>query len=76
MRFFQNTVEDLIIGFGTPHTAKESWKKSPYDFIAKPFKLREIIDCVKRIEQQVRGRQLSPSTSRAWAIPVQAETCA
>lgn len=49
----------IITGFATLETAKESYRKGAYDFVAKPFKLREILDCIKRIEDQVRGRRLS-----------------
>lgn len=48
-----------ITGFATLETAKESYRKGAYDFVAKPFKLKEILDCIKRIEDQVRGRRLS-----------------
>ncbi|MGC9194723.1 MAG: response regulator [Syntrophobacteraceae bacterium] len=41
----------VITGYATPETAKESLKKGAFDFIAKPFKLGDIIDAVKRFEE-------------------------
>lgn len=52
----------VITGFATLETAKESYRKGAFDFVAKPFKLRDILDCVKRIEQQ---RQDAASGSEA-----------
>jgi DNA-binding NtrC family response regulator len=46
----------IITGFATLDTAKESYRKGAFDFVAKPFKLRDILECVKKIEVQ---RQLS-----------------
>ncbi len=45
----------VITGFATLETAKESYRKGAFDFVAKPFKLRDILDCVKRIEDKRRG---------------------
>ncbi len=42
----------IITGFATLDTAKESYRKGAFDFVAKPFKLRDILDCVKKIEVQ------------------------
>lgn len=39
----------IITGFATLETAKESFRKGAYDFVAKPFKLGDILDTVKRI---------------------------
>ncbi|MDR2550161.1 MAG: response regulator [Desulfobulbus sp.] len=44
----------VITGFATLETAKESYRKGAFDFVAKPFKLRDILDCVKRIEDRRR----------------------
>jgi DNA-binding NtrC family response regulator len=52
----------VITGFATLETAKESYRKGAFDFVAKPFKLRDILDCVKRIEEQRRGEQ-APNAS-------------
>jgi len=47
----------IITGFATLDTAKESYRKGAFDFVAKPFKLRDILDCVKKIEQQRQARK-------------------
>jgi DNA-binding NtrC family response regulator len=44
----------VITGFATMETAKESFKKGVFDFIAKPFKLGEIQDIVRKAEMKVR----------------------
>lgn len=46
----------VITGFATMDTAKESFHKGVFDFIAKPFKLSEIQDAVSRAEAKIRGR--------------------
>lgn len=45
----------IITGFATLETAKESFRKGAFDFVAKPFKLGDIIDCVRRIEAELRA---------------------
>jgi len=45
----------VITGFATMETAKESFKKGVFDFLAKPFKLGEIQDAVERAEKKIRG---------------------
>lgn len=45
----------VITGFATLDTAKESYRKGAFDFVAKPFKLGDIVECVKRIEDKQRG---------------------
>jgi DNA-binding NtrC family response regulator len=47
----------VITGFATLDTAKESYRKGAFDFVAKPFKLSDILDCVKRIVEKQRGTQ-------------------
>jgi len=47
----------VITGFATLETAKESFRKGAFDFVAKPFKLGDIIECVKRIEGEMRDGQ-------------------
>jgi DNA-binding NtrC family response regulator len=44
----------VITGFATMETAKESFHKGVFDFIAKPFKLSEIQDVVSRAEAKIR----------------------
>jgi DNA-binding NtrC family response regulator len=63
MRFLQeakklhpNTEVIVITGFATMETAKESFKKGVFDFIAKPFNLSEIQRVVMRAEDRIRGR--------------------
>jgi DNA-binding NtrC family response regulator len=48
----------VITGFATMQTAKESFMKGVFDFLAKPFKLREILDAVRRAEIKVRGNRV------------------
>jgi DNA-binding NtrC family response regulator len=62
MRFLQeaknlnpNTEVIVITGFATMETAKESFKKGVFDFIAKPFNLSEIQRVVLRAEAKIRG---------------------
>ena len=45
----------VITGFATMETAKESFQKGVFDFLAKPFKLGEIQDAVERAERKIRG---------------------
>ncbi len=40
----------VITGFATLETAKESFHKGAFDFVAKPFKLADILDVVARLE--------------------------
>jgi DNA-binding NtrC family response regulator len=44
----QDTEVIVITGFATLETAKESFKKGVFDFIAKPFKLSEIQQVVMK----------------------------
>ncbi|TKB28533.1 response regulator [Desulfopila sp. IMCC35006] len=47
----------IITGFATLETARESYSKGAFDFVAKPFKLRDILECVKKIEDQRQATQ-------------------
>lgn len=47
----------VITGFATMETAKESFHKGVFDFIAKPFKLSEIQEVVLRAAAKIRGVQ-------------------
>jgi len=40
----------VITGFATMETAKESYQKGVFDFVAKPFKVGEIQQVVKKAE--------------------------
>lgn len=43
----------VITGFATMETAKESFQKGVFDFLAKPFKLGEIQEIVRKAEAKV-----------------------
>ena len=45
----------VITGFATMETAKQSFQKGVFDFIAKPFKLTEIQEVVNRAAAKIRG---------------------
>lgn len=46
----------VITGFATMETAKQSFQKGVFDFIAKPFKLSEIQEVVTRAAHKIRAR--------------------
>ena len=48
----------VITGFATMDTAKESFQKGVFDFLAKPFKLGEILETVKKAEKKIRPEPL------------------
>jgi DNA-binding NtrC family response regulator len=45
----------VITGFATMDTARESFQKGVFDFIAKPFKLGEIQEVVNKAAAKIRG---------------------
>ncbi len=45
----------VITGFATLETAKESFSKGVFDFIAKPFKIGEIQKVVTQAAAKIRG---------------------
>ncbi|MCL2330649.1 MAG: response regulator [Phycisphaerae bacterium] len=49
---YPNTDVIVITGFATMETARESFHKGVFDFVAKPFKLADILDAVRRIEKE------------------------
>lgn len=62
MRFLQEAKKQhpateviVITGFATLDTAKESFQKGVFDFIAKPFKLSEIQEVVTKAAAKIRG---------------------
>lgn len=64
MRFLQeakklhpDTEVIVITGFATLETAKESFKKGVFDFIAKPFNLNEIQKVVLRAAAKIQGAE-------------------
>jgi DNA-binding NtrC family response regulator len=44
----------VITGFATMETAKESYQKGVFDFVAKPFKIGEIQEVVKKADKKRR----------------------
>ena len=52
---FPETEVIVITGFATMETAKESFQKGVFDFLAKPFKLGEILDTVKKAEKKIQA---------------------
>ena len=49
------TTEVIVItGFATMETAKESFQKGVFDFLAKPFKISEITAAISKAEQKIR----------------------
>lgn len=46
----------VITGFATMETAKESFRKGVFDFLAKPFKLGEIQEVIENAEKKIRER--------------------
>ena len=45
----------VITGFATSDSAKESFRKGAFDFVAKPFKLSDILDTVRRLVENRRA---------------------
>lgn len=50
----------IITGFATCETAKASYRQGAFDFVAKPFKLGDIVDCVKRVEEKQQDSGAKP----------------
>ncbi|WP_291328101.1 response regulator [Desulfovibrio sp. UCD-KL4C] len=48
----------IITGFATMETAKESMRKGIFDFLAKPFKLGEIQEVIRRADEKIRKAAL------------------
>ncbi len=51
---YPDTEVIVITGFATMATARESFNQGVFDFLAKPFKLGEIVDVIGRAEAQRR----------------------
>jgi len=47
----------IITGYATIETARESFVRGAYDFIAKPFRLGEIRQAVKKARRRVRANR-------------------
>lgn len=45
----------VITGFATMATAKESFDKGVFDFLAKPFKLGEIAEVISKAEAKIKN---------------------
>lgn len=54
----------VITGYATSETAKESFRKGAYDFVAKPFKLSDILDTVPRLEERSRAATVHSAQER------------
>ena len=54
-KLYPDTEVIVITGFATMETAKESFKKGVFDFIAKPFNLNEIQKVVQRAADKIKG---------------------
>jgi len=52
---YPDTEVIVITGFATMATAKESFNKGVFDFLAKPFKLGEITAVIQKAEAKIRG---------------------
>lgn len=46
----------IITGYATIETARESFVRGAYDFIAKPFRISEILEAVKKAKRRVRRK--------------------
>ena len=57
---FCHTEVVVITGFATMETAKESFNKGVFDFLANPFKLGEIAEVISRAEAKIKNRPASP----------------
>ncbi len=44
----------MITGYATIETARESFVRGAYDFIAKPFRIGEILEVVKKARRRVK----------------------
>lgn len=51
----------VITGFATMETAKESFRKGVFDFLAKPFKLGEIQEVIEKAEIK-RKKNIQPAS--------------
>jgi DNA-binding NtrC family response regulator len=47
----------VITGFATMETAKESFQQGVLDFLAKPFKLKEMQDAVAKAVKRIQERK-------------------
>jgi len=47
----------MITGYATIETARESFVRGAYDFIAKPFRIDEIREVVKKARRRVKNQR-------------------
>ena len=52
---YPDTEVIVITGFATMATAKESFNKGIFDFLAKPFKLGEISEVIAKAEAKIKA---------------------
>ncbi len=52
---YPDTEVIVITGFATMATAKESFSKGVFDFLAKPFKLGEITEVIAKAEEKINN---------------------
>ncbi len=52
-KLWPDTEVIVITGFATMDTAKESFQKGIFDFLAKPFKLSEINEVIERAKEKI-----------------------
>jgi len=51
----------IITGFATMETARESYRQGAFDFVAKPFKIRDILECVQKIKKELQASRKQPN---------------
>jgi DNA-binding NtrC family response regulator len=51
---FPDTEVIVITGFASMATAKESFNKGVFDFLAKPFKVGEIAEAIRKAEAKIK----------------------
>ena len=54
----------IITGYATIETARESFVRGAYDFIAKPFRISEIREAVKKARRRERKNSVEASKRR------------
>ena len=59
----------VITGFATPESAKESFRKGAYDFVAKPFKLSDIVDIVRQTGRKTPCRRQDSRNQKTKSSP-------
>jgi FixJ family two-component response regulator len=51
----------MITGYATIETARESFVRGAYDFIAKPFRIGEIREVIKRARRRAKKQSAQNS---------------